>query len=121
VKLRIQDNSLRFRLTQREVVRLRENGRVEAEVSFAPDRVLSYAVYSTAAVEGIAVDYSGDCVRVFLPRPCVVAWAGSDQVSIEGHGQVRVLVEKDFQCLHGPDRRDPDAWPNPLAEQFQSA
>ena len=38
MKLRIKDNSLRFRLTQREVTRLKENGRVEAEVRFTPDR-----------------------------------------------------------------------------------
>jgi hypothetical protein len=26
------------------------------------------------------------------------------------------LVEKDFQCLHGGEERDPDAFPNPLEE-----
>jgi len=42
-------------------------------------------------------------------------------VSIAGDGPVQVLVEKDFRCLHGTDRWDPDAWPDPLAEQFQEA
>lgn len=120
VKLRIQDNSLRFRLTQTEVMRLKENGRVEAEVRFSADRALCYFVASTNSIEDIEVEYTADCVRVFLPGPWVLAWAESDQVSIAGHGPVQVLVEKDFQCLHGPDRRDPDAWPNPLAEH-QSA
>jgi hypothetical protein len=116
VKLRIQDNSLRFRLTQTEVIRLKENGRVEAEVRFTQDRALRYIVASTQAIEDIEVEYTADCVRVFLPGPWVLAWADSDQVSIAGHGRVQVLVEKDFQCLHGSDRRDPDAWPNPLEE-----
>ena len=117
MKLRIQDNSLRFRLTQREVMRLKEHGQVEAEVRFTADRSLSYSVTSTQAIENIEVEYTADCVGVLLPRPCVLAWAESDQASIAGHGRVKVLVEKDFQCLHGPDRWDPDAWPNPLAEQ----
>ena len=120
MKLRIQDNSLRFRLTQKEVMRLKENGRVEAEVRFTADRALYYCVTSTQAQKIIQVEYTADCVRVLLPGPCVLAWAESDQVSIAGHGLVEVLVEKDFQCLHGPDRWDPDAWPNPLAEH-QSA
>src|SRR5258705_6235969 len=50
VKLRIQDNSLRFRLTQREVMRLKENGRVEAEVRLTADRALYYSVTSTQAI-----------------------------------------------------------------------
>jgi hypothetical protein len=117
VKLRIQDNSLRFRLTRREVMRLKEDGRVEAEVRFTADRALYYSVTSTQGLENIEVEYTADCVRVLLPGPCVLAWAESEQVSIAGYGRVQVLVEKDFECLHDPDRRDPDAWPNPLAKQ----
>lgn len=121
MKLRIQDNSLRFRLTRREVVSLVENGRVEAEVRFAPDRALQYAVCSTQAAASISVDYSPAGVSVFLPLQWVRAWAQSDQVSIEDAGRIHLLVEKDFQCLHGPERRDPDAFANPLAEQHQDA
>ena len=78
VKLRIQDNSLRFRLTQTEVIRLKENGRVDAEVRFSADRALCYFVASTQSLEDIAVEYTADCVRVFLPSPWVLAWADSD-------------------------------------------
>jgi hypothetical protein len=120
MKLRIHDNSLRFRLTQGEVLRLRESGRVEAEVRIEPDRALRYSVYSSPAAERIAVEYSADSLAVVLPPAVVLTWAASDQVSISVSGRVRVLIEKDFQCLHGPDRWDPDAWPNPLANQ-QSA
>ena len=116
MKLRIQDNSLRFRLTQREVVRLKESGRVEAEVRFAADRALYYSVTSTQDLESVQVEYTADCVRVLLPGPCVLAWAESDQVSIASQGLVQVLVEKDFQCLHGGDERDPAAYPNPIQE-----
>jgi hypothetical protein len=120
MKLRIQDNSVRFRLTQEEVTWLKKTGHVEAEVRFTADRALRYSVTSRQGLEEIEVEYTADCVRVLLPAPCVLAWAESDEVTIAGYGLVRVLVEKDFQCLHGPDRWDPDAWPNPRAEQ-QSA
>jgi hypothetical protein len=97
VKLRTQDNSLRFPLTQTEVMRLKGNGQVDAEVRFTADRALCYFVASTESLEDIEVEYTADCVRVFLPGPWVLAWADSDQVSIAGRGRVQVLVEKDFQ------------------------
>jgi hypothetical protein len=54
---------------------------------------------------------------VVLPRAVAAAWAESSQVNIEGPGNsgVQILVEKDFQCLHKPGERDPEAWPHPLA------
>ena len=94
VKLRIQDNSLGFRLTHTEVMRLKENGRVDAEVRVTADRELCYFVASTQSLEDIELEYTDDCGRVFLPGPWVLAWADSDQVSIAGHGRVQVVVEK---------------------------
>jgi hypothetical protein len=44
MKLRIQDNSIRFGLTQPEVIWLKDRGLVEREVRFAPDRTLRYSV-----------------------------------------------------------------------------
>ena len=44
MKLRIQGNSLRFRLTRKEVDLLHRDGRVEGVVSFAPGCVLRYVV-----------------------------------------------------------------------------
>ena len=89
---------------------------MEAEVRFTADRALSYSVTSIRAIKTSRSSTQpaayGSCYRA----PCVLAWAESDQVSIVSNGQVQVLVEKDFQCLHGADRREPDAWPNPLAE-----
>lgn len=63
------------------------------------------------------MDYMDDSIFVSLPSPVVTEWAGSRQITIEGprDSGVEILVEKDFQCLHKPEERDPDAYPNPLA------
>ena len=58
MKLRIQDNSFRFRLTQGEVARLKDDGCVEAEVRFTLDRALCYSVCSAQAFQRI-----GACQR----------------------------------------------------------
>jgi len=116
MKLRIQGNSLRFRLTQTEVACLHDRGRVEAAVRFPAGRDLRYAIECSPDAAELSVDYACNSISVLLPRAVATAWAESSQVSIVGsrHLSVQVLVEKDFQCLHKPAERDPDAYPNPL-------
>jgi len=71
-----------------------KNGGVDAEVRVTADRARCHFVASTQSLEDIEVEYTADCMRVFLPGPRVLAWADSDQVSIAGHGRVQVVVEK---------------------------
>lgn len=117
MKLRIQDNLLRLRLTQNEVKRLIDDGLVESAIRFPTGRELCYSVASLPFAAEVSVDYIDDSIFVSLPGAVVAGWASSNQVSIEGppNSGVRILVEKDFQCLHKTAERDPDAYPNPLA------
>jgi hypothetical protein len=46
MKLRLQGNSVRLRLTRSEVERLREIGRVEESVDFGAGEVLAYRLQS---------------------------------------------------------------------------
>jgi hypothetical protein len=117
MKLRIQGNLLRLRLTQKEVAQLHESGLVENAIRFPPGRALTYSLASSPDADEIRVDYYCDSIRIVAPREVVTVWAESSQVTLEGsrHLQVQILVEKDFQCLHKPEERDPDGYPNPLA------
>ena len=116
MKLRIQDNSLRLRLTQNEVARLGELGSVESAIRFSEDRVLSYSVLASPDANFVSVRYAGDSICVFLPQKIAAEWAENDEVSIEASDSgVRILVEKDFQCLHQSGEKDPDSYPHPLA------
>jgi len=122
MKLRIQGNLLRLRLTQTEVACLRDRGLVECAIRFPTGRALCYSVASSPQAE-VSVDYEGDSICVMLPRAVATAWAESSQVTIEGsrNSDVQILVEKDFQCLHKPSERDPEAYPHPLAVKKRSA
>ena len=117
MKLRIQGNSLRLRLTQKEVVRLHDCGRVESSIEFAPGRALAYALEGSPDATSVTANFDGQSILVTVPAPLMTEWAEGDRVSIEGPLQagVQLLIEKDFQCLHKPDHHDPDAYPNPLA------
>ena len=124
MKLRVHGNSLRFRLTQSEVASLAAGERVEASVRFAPgpSDVLTYAVQPSSQSPDIESRCSGQEICVTLPHNVIQVWAASKQVSIESlqpvgnDASLRVLVEKDFRCLHsgsGEPQTEIDAFPNP--------
>ncbi|MGO8816791.1 MAG: DUF7009 family protein [Terriglobia bacterium] len=117
MKLRIQGNSLRLRLTRNEVAQLHDCGRVESSIEFGPGRTLAYALEGAPQAASVIASFDGGAIIVAVPTPLITKWAGSDEISIEGSVQsgVQVLIEKDFQCLHKPNHHDPDAYPNPLA------
>jgi hypothetical protein len=116
VKLRIQGSSLRLRLTQKEVVQLRKQGRVQSFIEFAPGRALVYLLESSFQAESVTANFDGRAIRVLAPMHVMIAWAESDQVSILAQSQagVKLLIEKDFQCLHNSGEQDPDAYQHPL-------
>jgi hypothetical protein len=102
MKLRIQGNSLRLRVTQKEVAALCDGGRVEASLELAPGRPLFYSLESSRHDKTVTAGFSGCTVYVNVPQSLLAEWAGSDRVSIEGRSQAgaQLLVEKDFPCLH---------------------
>jgi hypothetical protein len=117
MKLRIQGNSLRLRLTRKEVAQLHDSGSFESSIEFAPGRTLAYGLQGSTHATSVTATFDGRAILVAVPAPLLTEGEESDQASIEGPPQagVQVLIERDFQCLHKPDHGDPDAYPNPLA------
>jgi hypothetical protein len=115
MKLRFHGNTLRLRLSQSDVARLAEAGRLEEQVMFAPGQTLDY-VLETAETNDVRASFEGGEIRVTLPCAPAKRWMEGRETGIEGSsGPLRVLVEKDFQCLHGDAETNADAFPNPLA------
>ena len=78
---------------------------------------LCYSLESCESAE-ISAALEGHRIRAKLPRAKVKPWAESDQTGIEGSlDGLRVLVEKDFACLHHGGAENADAFPNPLNEK----
>lgn len=115
MKLRMHSNSVRLRLSRSEVDALGESGRVEESVQFAPDQALWYSVECAEMVEPEA-RFEENAIRVKLPRTEVKQWIETNQTGIEVTlGALKVLVEKDFKCMHRDGPEDADSFPNPLA------
>jgi uncharacterized protein DUF7009 len=119
MKLRLNSNSVRLRLSQSEVDALGERGRVEERIQFAPDRELLYSVECADTPEPSAA-MEGTAIRVKLPRTEVKHWIETDQTGIEAsQGSLRLVIEKDFKCIHRDSPEDADSFPNPLAVNEQ--
>ena len=121
MKLRIQGNSIRLRLTQSEVEAFGEQGHVEARVRFRPGEFMIYALEASEVVGHLTARYTEGRVTVKVPSAWVSDWVDTGKVGLEGEQPIEgdevltILIEKDFKCLHGPaERQEEDAFPNPL-------
>ncbi|MDE0002624.1 MAG: hypothetical protein OXQ29_08010 [Rhodospirillaceae bacterium] len=119
MKLRILGNSLRLRVSQAEMSQIRSEGVVRQHVRFAPGRRLAYEL-RTVTGGRVSASFDEECIRVTLPRAVAERWQEPDEVSIRGEQQLpggeclRILVEKDFQCLVPRNDEDQSGlFPNP--------
>lgn len=126
MKLRIRDNSVRLRLMRGEVTALSRDGYVEARTPFPGGRTLTYRVESSPASVKPEAFFSDGALSVRLPEASVLAWASSQQVSIDSEQQLAdggilsILVEKDFACLSPREGEDEsDMYPHPAAGEAE--
>ena len=101
---------------QKEAGLVREHGRVEAFIEFAPGCLLSYLLEGSPDAQSASVTFDGRAIRVTIPTQLLREWVESDQIGIEAQlpSGVCLLVEKDFQCLHRSMAEEPDGFPHPL-------
>lgn len=111
MKLRIEDDTLRLRLSEAEVQEFAATGRVTAAVHFGASagQQLTYSLERLAAADApaaVRVRYAPGALAVLVPGALADAWAGTDQNGFSEHvaladaRQLRILVEKDLDCRH---------------------
>lgn len=114
MKLRIQGNSLRYRLTRPEVARLRENGAIEETAHFA-GQPLMYRIRKGAPGTQVRAELLDGSLTVDAPAGMIDAWAASDEVGIAARdGAMKIAIEKDFRCLtRRAEEEEVGAYPHP--------
>jgi hypothetical protein len=114
MKLRIQGNSLRLRVTQKEVAQLRDRGLIESFTTFGPGGALVYRLEGSPHTSSVAATFDGGTIRVSVPARTIDEWVHSDQLGSEAISDtgLGLLIEKDFRCLHKVGEQDPDAYPH---------
>ena len=82
-----------LRVSQAEIARLADTGRVEDTLTFAPGQTLGLFAGETGAA--LAAAFDGRRISIVLPAAAAKRWMESDEAGIEGaSGPVKVLVEK---------------------------
>jgi hypothetical protein len=119
MKLRIKGNSIRLRLQRGEIATLHDTGSVTEALTLGPAEAFSYTV---ARIPGDAISLQRDAggICIGLPAAWALALATTDRVGYDSTVRVapsvdvRVVVEKDFQCLVvRPEEDESDSFPNP--------
>jgi len=111
MKLRLEENSVRLRLSAAEVAQFADTGRVAYTIAFGPgpDQTLLYSLEQlppAAAAVAVQVRYAAGALAVEVPAALAQEWAGTEKIGFSaqilvGEGQeLRILVEKDLDCRH---------------------
>ena len=126
MKLRIKDNSIRFRLLRTEVQTLAEEGRIESHTLLCasdPAGRLSYSIEHGIHYKAIAAEQDGLSIRVTAPTEDIVAWARDNSAvglyakqAVYGGEMLQITIEKDFACLDRNDADNIDTFDNPNAK-----
>ncbi|MDC8106989.1 DUF7009 family protein [Chryseobacterium sp. PTM-20240506] len=112
MKIRIKDNSLRFRLTQSEVAKLGEDGMISSFTEFV-DRPFIYSIERTEDVD-LSAAFIENRIVLKMPATMITEWISTDRVGFEGQtGKIKLLIEKDFVCIDNTVEDQSDNYPNP--------
>ena len=124
MKLRVLNNSLRLRLTRSEVDTVCNDGLVKGHVPISGANSFSYVLESSPATVSPEAHMSNNVLTIRIPESEIKQWGSGDQVSIsadqvlEDGRTLKILVEKDFQCLAPREGEDEsDMYPHPQADE----
>lgn len=116
MKLRLRENSLRYRLTRSEVEQFAHEGVFKEKVTIGEESLV-YLLQRTAEPDFRATLHT-NLITVLVPEALADEWTSSEKVGMEVHdGPLHILIEKDFTCLENVDEDQSDNYPNPLADK----
>jgi len=121
MKLRIQGDSLRLRVSRSELDRLIKTGRIEETLHFGVEKelTLTYALEHAEIAEELSLRACPQSFTVILSTASAHRWAQEDEVGLSrdlklGDRVLALLVEKDFACLDRSEAENEDTFSNPM-------
>lgn len=120
MKIRIKDNSVRYRLTQSEVKQFCETGKVVAYTPFSESQ-LSYQVIQKDEIDTLNAHFENGQISLEVPSHLAKNWNTDERVGFSHEQQLEdgsilhLLIEKDFVCMDNTMEDQSDNYPNPKA------
>ena len=118
MKLRIKGNSIRIRLTKKEVAAIASKGYLEEHTQFG-HTVFTYALSKVDDLEELSASFVDNTITMLVPEKLVTDWPNNDVVGFEARmsladgDTLNLLLEKDFVCLDHTTEDQSDNYPNP--------
>ena len=123
MKIRIQGNSIRYRLKEPEVADFKKYGRVTETIQLGDEETEQLRfVLLRSSVNMVTVQQADKTSTILVPEQMAQHWTDTDLVGFDaiieiGRGKgLKVLVEKDFKCLDGSEEDNIGAYPNPAKQ-----
>jgi hypothetical protein len=126
MKIRIEENSVRYRLRKSEVEKLSREGEVACHTQF-PDGSLHYILKLHPDARGLSATFTEGTITITLPEAWGLDWPDSSEVGfqaaqiLEDGTQLHLLIEKDFVCLDRDPATQQDQYPHPKGEGGEAA
>lgn len=120
MKIRIQGNSIRYRLTRSEVITLCDKGQI-SEQTFFMNNVFNYRVQSETSTNVMKADFKEGSITLYVPEAKLKNWdkdnrvGFSETLTLPNNEALSLLLEKDFVCLDRREEDQSDQYPNPKA------
>lgn len=114
MKLRFENNSIRFRIRKSEILHLQQHGFIKDEITF-PNNVFSYEL-SIKDIPEVTPEFSNNKVVIYLPLIKAKHWIESDEVGIyrlidiDKDEALDIIIEKDFPCKDRPGEDKTDTF-----------
>src|ERR1700749_5806 len=113
MKLRIEGNSLRLRVTQAELNRLKSGGEVAEIIHFGPELQgnLRYTLVTAEQLLPVMVSFNNSAIAVSIAPKEFESWLEESRDGIYAKletgatGPLEVILEKDFKGGGGRDER----------------
>ncbi|MCF2493804.1 MULTISPECIES: DUF7009 family protein [Dyadobacter] len=118
MKIRIQRNSVRYRLSRTDIQKLSTEGYLEEVTPFG-DSLFIYGVKKSADVSELTADFRNGKILLHIPEQLTDGWADNNVVGYDGemlfgnNGSLKLLIEKDFKCLDNVTEDQSDNYENP--------
>ena len=118
MKIRMLGNSIRLRLSQGDINKLKESGKISETIHFPNGHRLTYSLSTTEELT-ITADFQETAIKTFIPENLLAEWVNTDRVGYEqdlvlsNADTLKILIEKDFKCLTDRAEDESDLFPHP--------
>lgn len=116
MKIRIRRDSIRLRLSQKEVAQIATGEMVQDVTRFPQGEKFSYCLDASSTIKEIEARLEDHRIIIVMPTKKALAWASSNEVALKANlpiqknsgDQLFILIEKDFQCLKARENESED-------------